>query len=110
MATNQSDYRNFNASACNVSLILKVVRQRNHLPFRHIPRTLTNRADFLIGALTVTPFIIFLGAAPLHVAGTGSGNLFFSVALRTGLPGISGHNHTSIVAVAGLYKNLFIHI
>ncbi|MDH3332697.1 MAG: hypothetical protein OEL68_10280, partial [Desulfobulbaceae bacterium] len=87
---------------------LKIVRQQVTLPFRHVPCTLTNRADFLIGALAVTPCIVFLGAAPFHIAGTGSCNLFFSVALRTDLLGFSGHNRTSIIAVARLYNNFFI--
>ena len=63
---------------------------------RNITRPLARRTNLFVGAQTVNPLIIFLAAAPLHVADTGAGNLFITIALRTNLIGIIGHNHTSI--------------
>jgi hypothetical protein len=37
-----------------------------------------------------------LTAAPLHVADTGTSNLFFTIALGTNLVGFTGHDYTSI--------------
>ena len=65
--------------------IQKIVRQNAQLIGRHIPGTMTYWAGFLFGALAVNPFIVFLSAAPFHVADTGPFNLFFSIALGTDL-------------------------
>jgi hypothetical protein len=46
--------------------------------------------------LAVIPLIIFLTAAPFHVADTGTSNLFFTIALGTNLVGFTGHDYTSI--------------
>jgi hypothetical protein len=77
--------------------IQKIVRQEKVSVFIHVPGTLADRADFILCTLAVNPFTVLLGAAPLHVAGTGTGNLFFTITFRAGLPGFSGHNHTSIL-------------
>jgi len=67
---------------------------------------MASRTYLIVGTLAVFPLIIFLTAAPLHVTDTGSRNIFFTIALRTNLIDIIGHDHTSITVKCDNSSNL----